>query len=215
MTCGGPIFRLPLAVRTSAWFAPLPPRHVKAAVAVRVSPGAGMCGTRNVWSTFSELTTTIFGCWAVSPSRMSRKWPGNSSALASRASTKCRRRSSSRSCSKRQARRQAVLRGVIEDWQFDTDSNDPSNCRGVWLHSSDGGIDAACAFIQHLLGRFTPEGHVTLEWSNDCSKPRVDAFGGGAALITARKIKSITTRECLHRQVSRLTKPQPEAAVVV
>ena len=108
----------------------------------------------------------------------------------------------------------ASLRAVIEDWQFETDSNDPSNCGGLWLHSSDGGIDAACAFIQHLLHRFAPGDHVTLEWSNDCSKPRVDAFGGGAALITARKIKSISTGEWLHRQISRLPKPQPEAAVV-
>jgi hypothetical protein len=106
------------------------------------------------------------------------------------------------------------LRDVIEDWRFDTDANDPSNGRGLWLHSSEGGIDAACAFIQHLLGRFAPEGHVTLEWSNDCSKPRVDAFGGGAALITARKIKSISTGEWLHQQVSRLPKPQPEAPVI-
>ena len=108
----------------------------------------------------------------------------------------------------------ASLRDVVEDWQFDTDANDPSNGRGLWLHSSDGGIDAVCAFIQHLLQRFAPAGHVTLEWSNDCSKPRVDAFGGGAALITARKIKSISTGEWLHRQVARLPKPQPEAPVI-
>jgi hypothetical protein len=103
---------------------------------------------------------------------------------------------------------------VIEDWQFDTDSNDPSNGRGLWLHSSDGGIDAVCAFIQHLLGRFAPKRHVTLEWSNDCSKPRVDAFGGGAAIITARKIKSISTGEWLHQRVSRLSQSQPGAPVI-
>jgi hypothetical protein len=36
----------------------------------------------------------------------------------------------------------------------------------------------------------------------------VDAFGGGAALITARKIKSINTGEWLHREVTRLRKPR-------
>ena len=108
----------------------------------------------------------------------------------------------------------ASLRDVIEDWQFDTDSSHPSNGRGLWLHSSNGGIDAVCAFIQHLLKRFTPDGHVELEWSNDCSKPRVDAFGGGAALITARKIKSINTGQWLHQQVSRLPKTQSDAPVI-
>jgi hypothetical protein len=40
--------------------------------------------------------------------------------------------------------------------------------------------------------------------ANDCSKPRVDAYGGGAALITGQKIKSINTGEWLHREVARL-----------
>ncbi len=104
------------------------------------------------------------------------------------------------------------LRDVVEDWQFDTDPSGLSDGWGVWLHSSDGGIDAVCAFIHHLLQRFDPTGHVGLEWSNDCSKPRVDAYGGGAALITAAKIKHISTGQWLHRQLARLPaqKPAPE-----
>ena len=98
----------------------------------------------------------------------------------------------------------ASLRDVVEDWHFETVANQPSDGWGLWLHSSSGGIDAVRAFIQHLLERFDPTGHVALEWSNDCSKPRVDAYGGGAALITARKIKHINTGQWLHRQVARL-----------
>ena len=98
------------------------------------------------------------------------------------------------------------IREEMENWTFETVP--ASKPHGIWLHSEFGGIDAVCAFIQHLLQRFTPDHHVTLEWSNDCSKPRVDAFGGGAALITARKIKSINTGEWLHREVTRLRKPR-------
>src|SRR5437879_660930 len=68
------------------------------------------------------------------------------------------------------------LRDVVEDWQFDSDASDPSNGCGLWLHSDSGGVDAACAFIQHLLQRFDASGCVGLEWSNDCSKPRIDAY---------------------------------------
>ena len=100
----------------------------------------------------------------------------------------------------------ASLRDVVEDWQFDTDAGCPSNGWGLWLHSTDGGIDAVCAFIQHLLERFDPTGSVSLEWSNDCSKPRTDAFGGGAAFITAKKMKSISTGQWLDRQIARLQK---------
>ena len=104
------------------------------------------------------------------------------------------------------------LKEVVDDWCFETVANHPSNGPGLWLHSNNGGIDAVCAFIQHLLQKFDPEGHVALEWSNDCSKPRFDAFGGGAALITAGKIRHINTGQWLHRQVSRLPKPQPAGA---
>jgi hypothetical protein len=98
----------------------------------------------------------------------------------------------------------ACLRDVVDDWQFETVANHPSEGWGLWLHSSCGGIDAVCAFIQHLLARFDPAGNVALEGSNDCSKPRVDAFGGGAALISARNVKTINTGAWLHRQVARL-----------
>jgi hypothetical protein len=40
---------------------------------------------------------------------------------------------------------------------------------------------------------------VTFEWSHDCSKPRVDAYGGGAAIITAKRIKTMSTCEWLRK----------------
>jgi hypothetical protein len=87
------------------------------------------------------------------------------------------------------------LENVTEDWCFEVEADTSEGKPALWLHSSNGGIDAVCAFIQHLLQKFDPQGRVTFEWSNDCSKPRVDAYGGGAALITAKKIESMTTCE--------------------
>jgi len=105
----------------------------------------------------------------------------------------------------------ADLREVIEDWRFETQASDDWS---LWLHSQDGGVDAVCAFIQHLLQKFDPDGYATLEWSNDCSKPRVDAFGGGAAFITAEKIKSINTGHWLHTQVARFQTRNQRWAIV-
>jgi hypothetical protein len=96
---------------------------------------------------------------------------------------------------------------VIEDWHFETVADDPSNGWGLWLHSSCGGIDAACAFIQYLLQTFAPDAQVRAGWSNDCTKPRTDAYGGGAALITSHEIRIITTREWLDQQVASLNPP--------
>ena len=89
------------------------------------------------------------------------------------------------------------LKDVLEDWAFETEKDGDNS---IWLHSYEGGIDAVCAFIQHLLKKFNPEGRVEFEWSNDCSKPRLDAYGGGAAVITANKIKSMNTSQWLQRQ---------------
>ena len=95
-----------------------------------------------------------------------------------------------------------ALAGVMEDWQFETVADDSGTKHGLWLHSTYGGVDAVCAFIQHLLQKFNPQGRVTFEWSHDCSKPRVDAYGGGAAVITAQEIKTMNTAAWLNQQIA-------------
>ena len=98
----------------------------------------------------------------------------------------------------------ASLVDVLEIWHFETEAqgSHEQGKYGIWMHSSEGGIDAVCAFIQHLLGKFNPGGYVGFEWSCDCSKPRTDAYGGGAAFITADEIKYITTAEWLQQQTN-------------
>jgi hypothetical protein len=54
------------------------------------------------------------------------------------------------------------------------------------------------------LEKFNPDGCVTFEWSHDCTKPRIDAYGGGAAIITARKIKTMSTSEWIRANLSDL-----------
>jgi hypothetical protein len=97
-----------------------------------------------------------------------------------------------------------ALADAVEDWQFETEANESGTKHGLWLHSEYGGVDAVCAFIQHLLQKLDPNRYVTLEWSNDCSKPRTDAYGGGAAIITAKKIKMMSTAAWLQKQTARL-----------
>ena len=89
------------------------------------------------------------------------------------------------------------LTDVIDDWDFETESDSSAEGHGLWFHSDCGGVDALCAFLQHLLQRFDPGRSVTFEWSHDCSKPRTDAYGGGAAVITAHEIKTFNTGQWL------------------
>ena len=73
-----------------------------------------------------------------------------------------------------------AIREEVENWHFETEPDHEAEGWGIWLHSENGGIDAVCAFIQHLLQKFNPLGRMEFEWANDCTKPRLDAFGGGA-----------------------------------
>lgn len=95
-----------------------------------------------------------------------------------------------------------ALADVIEDWNFETDAESPAEGHGVWLHSENGGVEALCAFLQHLLQKFDPTGRVSFAWSYDCSKPRLDAYGGGAAIVTAQDIQSIETNQWLQERTS-------------
>jgi hypothetical protein len=97
-----------------------------------------------------------------------------------------------------------ALADEIEDWYFETEADDSGTKHGLWLHSIYGGVDAVCAFIQHLLQKFDPKRYVTLEWSSDCSKPCTDAYGGGAAVITAQEINAMSTGAWLQEQIAQL-----------
>jgi hypothetical protein len=62
---------------------------------------------------------------------------------------------------------------------------------GLWIHDEDGSPNVACAaeFTAWVLETYAPERAVLIEWGNTCTKPRLDAFGGGVALVTAQGIE--------------------------
>jgi hypothetical protein len=97
------------------------------------------------------------------------------------------------------------LREFIDDWTFETNAGCPAHDWGIWLHPDAGGIQSVCAFIQHLLTRFDPNGYVSFEWSHDCTKPRLGAFGGGAVIITSRKVNLMSTGTWRERQLARMS----------
>jgi hypothetical protein len=92
------------------------------------------------------------------------------------------------------------LAELTEDWCFEVEPTNADAQPALWLHSQHGGIDAVCGYIHHLLQKFSLISTVTtFEWSHDCSKPRVDAYGGGAAVVTAHEIKTMSTCEWLRK----------------
>lgn len=56
----------------------------------------------------------------------------------------------------------------------------------------EGNIDMLCEFVEHLVIKFSwPP--VIFHWSNTCSKPRTDAYGGGACIITKKGVHYMNT----------------------
>lgn len=98
----------------------------------------------------------------------------------------------------------------VDDWSFEATNYDSANA--IWIHSDSGGEDAACHFVQHLLDKFGVTEAITFEWANTCTKPCLDAFGGGAVVITATDIKSMTTSQWLYEQLHgpQLTQPHTD-----
>jgi len=57
----------------------------------------------------------------------------------------------------------------------------------LWIWAEESGfVDNVAWLIRHFLARFRPRDHVVFEWAYFCDKLRLDEFGGGACLVTAK-----------------------------
>ena len=82
----------------------------------------------------------------------------------------------------------------------------------LWLHSDDqGDPEHVIQFVLRLAEELSLAGVWGFSWSHTCSKPRIDAFGGGAHVLdlgARRSIADIDCSNCVHEQIAR----QPEEA---
>ena len=64
----------------------------------------------------------------------------------------------------------------------------------VWVGSEDSGdVNYTADLVRAFLKRFALDLVVSFEWANTCSKPRLDAFGGGAVVISRRNADWFST----------------------
>ena len=76
---------------------------------------------------------------------------------------------------------------------------------GVWVHDDEGegNVEAAIVFCQTYLREVgKPNQGVIIEWATTCSKPRLNEFFGGAVLVTADEVNSISAENELRRLAS-------------
>jgi len=64
----------------------------------------------------------------------------------------------------------------------------------LWFHHDEcANIDVCVELIQATLKKFDLSIAIGFEWANTCSKPRVDAYGGGAVVVTKNDSKYVNT----------------------
>lgn len=59
----------------------------------------------------------------------------------------------------------------------------------------NGNVECAMQFITEVLDQFGMDDIVMLEWSNSCSRPVLEGFGGGVAAITRQGSEALTTKD--------------------
>lgn len=77
----------------------------------------------------------------------------------------------------------------------------------LWIHADESGdVDQVGSLVQEFIQACRPDYIFSFEWANTCSKPRIDEFGGGAAVVTKDDITYITTHGWMCEEVESIKK---------
>jgi hypothetical protein len=99
-------------------------------------------------------------------------------------------------------------------WKWDANAvhggSDRKGENSIWLFSDEGegSVDDVCAFIAYIQKRFELDQPFSIEWSNACSKLRLDAFGGGACIVYRGREYFINTGSWRDKTIKKLVKAQ-------
>ena len=92
-----------------------------------------------------------------------------------------------------------------EGWMFEEEPHGLSieaDEDGVWIHSEESAsVEAAADIARWLLTQPGAPEVVGFEWASTCSKPRLDAFGGGGVIVTKAGARWMNTGDWLSREM--------------
>ena len=105
-----------------------------------------------------------------------------------------------------------VDNNMLEDWPAFSWEIDVENEEiPVWLYSEENcNLDNLAVFVQTFIRKYCPESRFMLEWANMCSKPLIDAFGGGAMIVTAKEVYFHGTGDWIHAKCEAIDKGVPD-----
>lgn len=90
------------------------------------------------------------------------------------------------------------IREHLENWTFEVEKDETFNTNSITILSTEGGLDAAMAFTQHLLAKYAMPDEIQITWASYGDNPSPDTGHGGAAIITAAAIETYGACEWLN-----------------
>jgi len=102
------------------------------------------------------------------------------------------------------------LDDCLHDWpnfQYEIERDENGKVTSLCLHDNAYlgwfNVEHVALFLQAFLKKFHPDGYAAFGWADTCDKPLVDAFGGGACFVTAKKITYVNTYDWVAQQAKR------------
>jgi len=75
----------------------------------------------------------------------------------------------------------------------------------IWIYTEESGNpDNVAAFLQAYIQRFDSTAVIGFHWSHSCSKPRLDEFGGGAAVVTSDAVRWMDTTLWVRKTINKI-----------
>jgi hypothetical protein len=72
----------------------------------------------------------------------------------------------------------------------------------VFFATESGNVGHLAHLVQKFLKEFRPKEAWSVTWAESCSMPRIDAFGGGAAFVTAGEVRWMSTYQFIEDQLA-------------
>lgn len=75
------------------------------------------------------------------------------------------------------------------DWSVYPTKEEPKTNPHVWFRDNGeyGNVEQVADLVQMYLKKFCPKGYFTMSWADVCSKHRINEFGGGFCVVTAKE----------------------------
>ncbi len=95
------------------------------------------------------------------------------------------------------------MEDISGSWGFDHEiQTDKEGDRFLWIHNDDYFEPSnAAGFLYYFIKAMRPDYTIGFEWSNTCSKPRLNSFGGGAVVIDKNGLGWMNTGEWLETEM--------------